>query len=453
MGRIFIAAKQEDDAMSGDMNSLAWDSSHWESRDKGTAAYQIILMRDLIVQILRSRDYEPLSVPEDLSTSQAIAWINQRTQPGDVALEIQMSDFTQDSGAATFYIAQNDQRRIQAEQLLQAYLRRVPQMTSQGAKPDTQTSLGYLPFCRNLQIPALQMQIGRLTNLEDQWVIPAQPQDIALGIAEGLAGWSRALMNVPHIAKDTPVNILLNGALHDDEGLLVHGNAYVPLDLVDQLNIDISNCDRIQPIAYRNLVYVRAIDLREFNIAVHWEKETQTLSLRSVLLISASQLSQIMGRGSASEVQLMLFLRAHNPESMTRFPDLPKLYREEAGIEGVNHDLAFAQMCVETYFLRFGGLVKPDQNNFAGLGGMGTRAEGQSFLDLRIGVRAHIQHLKAYASTEPLVQKSVDPRFHSVRRGVAPAIASLSRRWSAEPHYHLKILAILRSLYESADLL
>ena len=68
-------------------------------------------------------------------------------------------------------------------------------------------------------------------------------------------------------------------------------------------------------------------------------------------------------------------------------------------------------MCIETGFLRFGGDIKPEQNNFAGLGAIGGGSEAASFESARIGVRAHIQHLKAYASLEPLVQEVVDPGF------------------------------------------
>jgi hypothetical protein len=445
MGRIFIAAQGGSDGQSGS-RAIA----------DMTATRQMILLRDLITQILRSRSYDPLSVPDDLSTDQAIDWINRRAQWGDVAIELQSAAADALKGsAAAFYITQNEQRRLQAEQLLQAYLRRVPQIASQGTKPDTQTDYGSLAFCRKPAIPSLTLRVGRLTNLEEQWVIPAQPQDVALGIAEGLAGWSRALseQKPDTFAQYQPISILLNGGLYDDEGILVNGNAYAPYDLVDHLDIDLSRSPTLQLLGYRSLVYVRAIDLREFNLAVHWESETRTLKLRSALTVPASQLGQIMGRGYASEVQMMMFLKTRNPEGLTKFAELPKLYREEAQIEWVNPDIAFAQMCVETQFLQFGGLIKPEQNNFAGLGGIGTDAAGQKFLDSRIGVRAHIQHLKAYASTEPLIQKSVDPRFHLVRRGVSPTIAQLTPRWSAMPDYAAKIAAIVRQLYESAGLL
>ena len=160
-----------------------------------------------------------------------------------------------------------------------------------------------------------------------------------------------------------------------------------------------------------------------------------------------------MSNGNTSEVQLMMFLKSNNENALTQFPDLPKLYREESSIEGVNYDIAFCQMCVETGFLRFGGDLKPSQNNFAGLGTVGGAATGASFPSARIGVRAHIQHLKAYASTEPLVLEVVDPRFRFVTRGIAPLVDQLSGRWTADLQYGVKITATLRRLYETAGLL
>jgi hypothetical protein len=160
-----------------------------------------------------------------------------------------------------------------------------------------------------------------------------------------------------------------------------------------------------------------------------------------------------MGHGNTSEVQLMMFLKANNESALTQFPDLPKLYREEATIEGVNYDIAFSQMCVETNYLRFGGEIKASQNNFGGLGAVGGGTEGATFPSARLGVRAHVQQLKAYASLEPLVQESVSPRFRFVTRGIAPLVGLLSGRWSADVNYGDRIMAVLKRLYESAGLL
>lgn len=163
--------------------------------------------------------------------------------------------------------------------------------------------------------------------------------------------------------------------------------------------------------------------------------------------VLAGSIDRIMGDGTTSEVQLLRLLRL-NKAPLNLYGDLPAIYREEAAIEGVNYDIAFCQMCLETGFLQFGGDVKPEQNNFGGIGAIGNGVRGDSFSDRRIGVRAQIQHLKAYATTKPLVQPLVDPRFSLVKRGTAPLLSQLAGRWAEDTNYDKKIMAILRRLYD-----
>ncbi|MCL2211390.1 MAG: glucosaminidase domain-containing protein [Treponema sp.] len=157
----------------------------------------------------------------------------------------------------------------------------------------------------------------------------------------------------------------------------------------------------------------------------------------------------IMGSGRAAAEKLALFLLQNNPQADKNFVNsLAGFYIQEAAFEGVNHDVAFAQMCLETGFLRFGGDVKPEQYNFCGLGAVGGGDPGLSFPEPRIGVRAQIQHLKAYASEEPLKGENVDPRFKYVRRGVSPAIEGLAGTWATDRQYAVKINGILQRLYD-----
>ena len=156
----------------------------------------------------------------------------------------------------------------------------------------------------------------------------------------------------------------------------------------------------------------------------------------------------IMGKGMVQSNDRAAFLLRTNPRADRNFVEtLAVIYTQEAAAEGVNHDVAFAQMCLETGFLGFGGDVKPEQNNFAGMGAIGNGEPGLTFPDPRTGVRAHIQHLKAYASTEPLNQELVNPRFRFVRRGSAPAIKGLAGTWAADRSYAEKINNILERLY------
>lgn len=99
--------------------------------------------------------------------------------------------------------------------------------------------------------------------------------------------------------------------------------------------------------------------------------------------------------------------------------DFCQIVYDEAEAEGVKAEVVFAQVCKETGFLRFGGDVEPQQCNFAGIGATGGGAKGASFPDVQTGIRAQVQHLKAYASDEPLNQECVDPRFAYVKRGSA----------------------------------
>ena len=101
-----------------------------------------------------------------------------------------------------------------------------------------------------------------------------------------------------------------------------------------------------------------------------------------------------------------------------------------ARAEGVRSDVVFCQAMKETGWLQFGGDVKPEQCNFAGLGAVGGGAAGCYFPDVYTGLLAQVQHLKAYASTAPLNEDCVDPRFHLVLRGVAAQLEQLNGRWA-----------------------
>lgn len=457
MGRIFISAGHGGIEQGGrDQGSVAGGT---------TEAQEMILLRDLVVPELRSRGFEVLSVPDDLSSSQTIQWINPRGKTGDVALEIHSDAFSNPDvrGASVFYIANNTERKNHAELLLLALIRRLPQLPNRGAKPDTSTGTGRIAFCRDTTLPSLLMEVGFLSNPDDRSLLQNRRRDMALGIADGLAAWSRAVSgggdsstgdsSNPSNTTYTPANITINNQTYGEQGIVINSNAYIPIDLVDRLGIDLTKNPNVRRVQYRGVVYVKAIELRDFNISVSWDNATRTVILRSILPICPGQIDRIMGHGNTSEVQLMMFLKANNENALTQFADLPKLYREEATIEGVNYDIAFCQACVETNFLRFGGDIKASQNNFGGLGDVGGGSEGATFPSARLGVRAHIQQLKAYASLEPLVQEQVSPRFRFVTRGIAPLIAQLSGRWSADSQYGDRIMAVLRRLYESAGLL
>ena len=136
----------------------------------------------------------------------------------------------------------------------------------------------------------------------------------------------------------------------------------------------------------------------------------------------------IMGESSTTATKMAAWFKARGgvyPEEIySRYgaptlKDFCKIVVNEAKAEGVKAEVVFGQICKETGFLRFGGDVEPEQCNFAGIGATGGGAKGASFPDVTTGIRAQVQHLKAYASDEPLNKTCVDPRFSYVKRCAA----------------------------------
>lgn len=155
----------------------------------------------------------------------------------------------------------------------------------------------------------------------------------------------------------------------------------------------------------------------------------------------------IASRGRAQVHQLVRFFTKTNPRiGINYLTLLARAYIDEAEAEGINSDIAFCQMVHETNYLRFGDDVQPGQNNFCGLGATGRDEPGLSFPSVEIGVRAHIQHLKAYANARPLRKKLVDPRFDRVSRGQAPYIEYLAGTWATDPQYGAKLKRKLQAL-------
>lgn len=156
----------------------------------------------------------------------------------------------------------------------------------------------------------------------------------------------------------------------------------------------------------------------------------------------------IASRGVATAEELAAFLLRHNTDLdpvWTR--ELATAYVQEGSIEGINSDAAFVQMCLETGYLRYrNSIITPEQNNFCGLGSVNTRTPGHSFSTKEEGVRAHIQHLKAYGTTEPLVRQCIDPRFELVNRGSAPTVMDLTNRWAMDSAYGEKLESLLTHL-------
>ena len=168
-------------------------------------------------------------------------------------------------------------------------------------------------------------------------------------------------------------------------------------------------------------------------------------------------LTSIMGTAVATVEQMENYIRAKNPNVAQSVIDMIPLYLIEGEAEGVRGDIAFAQSCLETGNFAFeGSAVTLDQNNFCGMGVTSRGKKGCSFETPLIGIRAQIQHLKAYASETALVNDCVDSRFRYVTRGCAAFVEWLGQKenpegkgWATGKGYGSKILTILENIAET----
>jgi hypothetical protein len=135
--------------------------------------------------------------------------------------------------------------------------------------------------------------------------------------------------------------------------------------------------------------------------------------------------------------------------------DLAKLYVVYGRRFGIRADMAWAQMVHETGFGEYGGDVKPEQNNMAGIGATGGGVPGNSFASAELGVIAHYAHLAWYvypdhlddpycvSSTDPT--KPGDPRHFvsggRVHRGNVRTVLDLSGKWAPGAEYGARVLS------------
>lgn len=173
---------------------------------------------------------------------------------------------------------------------------------------------------------------------------------------------------------------------------------------------------------------------------------------------SGKTMYAIMGRAQVSVAQMVKLYQASGrtyPSSIyaskgaSTIEEFCQIVLEESEAEGVRAEVIFAQICLETGYLSFGYQVSAEQCNFAGLGATDDGAAGATFADVRTGIRAQVQHMKGYASTEPLNNICVDPRFSLLgsRRGSAPYVEKLGNgNWATDPLYAPKLKLLIQRM-------
>ncbi len=170
--------------------------------------------------------------------------------------------------------------------------------------------------------------------------------------------------------------------------------------------------------------------------------------------VHASNNTPIIGQPQLTQEQALNYFKSRNSEKSDQaIKNFISIVWQEANLEGIKPDVVFIQIMKETNFLRFTGDVKECQNNFAGIGATGGGVSGAYFKDTRTGVRAVVQHLKAYCSNEELRTSCVDPRFTYVKRGISPYVEWLGigenpnypdQGWAADNNYGKSIASMMQ---------
>jgi len=134
-------------------------------------------------------------------------------------------------------------------------------------------------------------------------------------------------------------------------------------------------------------------------------------------------------------------LKAKNPAA----PDYIDIYVRMGGLYRIRWDAVFAQSCKETGFWKFGGLVRPEQYNFAGLGSFDGK-EGASFKTPEDGIEAQFQHWHVYfhGGRLPAGRPELDPRRKAALStgwgGKLNYVEDLGGKWAPAPDYGVSIV-------------
>lgn len=187
------------------------------------------------------------------------------------------------------------------------------------------------------------------------------------------------------------------------------------------------------------------------------QQTSETLPQKNTLSIPAEKTTpptpsyneseyNVLGQGTLPKSSIIAYINSKQANPVANVHTLVDYYITEANKEGVNADLAIAQMLYNTHFIgvkKFFG-----KNNPIGIGGPSRKNwEIYPFSHIQLGVRAHIQHLKAYSTSEPIKETIVDPRYNILKDsgliGSASTIKEISASWYGSDDASNAIITIL----------
>ena len=306
---------------------------------------------------------------------------------------------------------------------------------------------------RETVMPALLTENGFIDNAQDAALMKQSSwcQNVAQGHANGLA----KVFNLKRKQQQEEPGVIYKvvaGAFKSRDNAnerVVFLRSKGIESFVDIVTISGTVWYRVQAGAFSNLDNAKK-HLEDVKKAGVHDAFIITEGSESIPKAGSSSGYSILGQTFLSPAHMNLFVKKVNPKAL----ELGIYYLTFGEHYGIRGDIAFAQAMHETDYLRFTGVVRPEQNNFCGLGATGPDNPGASFKTPREGVLAHLQHLYAYASTKPLPDgfPPIDPRFDYVKRGSAPTWVSLNGKWAVPGStYGQSILSLYEKMINSAQ--
>ena len=125
------------------------------------------------------------------------------------------------------------------------------------------------------------------------------------------------------------------------------------------------------------------------------------------------------------------------------FIDIADVYWKYGELTGIRPDILYAQAAKETGYGKFGRMVKPEDNNWAGIKPRYENGHQHEIFDTPDdGVRAHFNHVAAYIGTEPYGEPH--GRYYSVKSlswaGTITTLEELGGKWCPDLYYGYSIL-------------
>jgi hypothetical protein len=175
----------------------------------------------------------------------------------------------------------------------------------------------------------------------------------------------------------------------------------------------------------------------------------------TILGSSTKTVAQMVARYNKTGHTYPTELAQYGAANITQFC---QILLEEAQAEGVRAEVVFAQAMKETGWLQ--SSRAKTQCNFCGLGATSNSVAGANFVSfevdgktctygsnaVRAGLRAQVQHLKAYATTIAPRTTVIDPRYGLVSKGVSPNVEGLGGRWATSVTYGVSIVQMINEI-------